>query len=74
MQAGIKDKVNQAEVEIVKKKSQLESDAKKQYLETEAKQKLAQKVITDNANIQKQRIAMEADNLIKDLQKTDEAE
>jgi hypothetical protein len=67
VQAGIKDKVNQAEVELAKKKGQVNSNLEKQYLETEAEQKLAQKMFRDNANLQKQRIKMEADNIIKDL-------
>ena len=67
VQAGIKDKVNKAEVELAKKKGQVNSNLEKQYLETEAEQKLAQKMFRDNANLQKQRIKMEADNIIKDL-------
>ena len=67
VQAGIKDKVNQAEVELAKKKSQVGSKLEKQYLETEAEQKLAQKMFRDNSNLQKQRIKLEADQLIKDL-------
>ena len=73
VQAGIKDKVSQAEVELAKKKSQVGSKLEKQYLETEAEQKLAQKMFKDNANLQKQRIKMEADNIIKDLTPKDES-
>ena len=68
VQAGIKDKVNQAEVQLAQKKGQVGSKLEKQYLETEAEQKLAQKMFRDNANLQKQRIKMEADQIIKDLQ------
>ena len=68
VQAGIKGKVDQAEIELAKKKSQISSNLEKEYLESEAKQKLSRKLVTDNANLQKQRIAMEANNLIKDLQ------
>ena len=68
VQAGIKDKVNKAEVEIAKKKSQVTTDSKKEFLDTQAEQKFAQKVIRDSANMQKQRIKMEADNIIKNLQ------
>ncbi|QDP60876.1 MAG: putative portal protein [Prokaryotic dsDNA virus sp.] len=74
VQAGIKDKVNQAEVELAKKKGQVDSNLEKQYLETEAKQKLAQKMFMDNANLQKQRIKMEADNIIKDLTDNNESD
>jgi|TARA_R110000824_G_C15224812_1_gene677881 hypothetical protein len=71
VQAGIKDKVSQAEVEISKKQSQAETDTKKNYLETESRQKLAQKMVMDEATQQKRRIKMEADQLIKDLQPND---
>ena len=72
VQAGIKDKVNQAEVEIAKKKSDTETNTKKDYLETQARQKLAQKMVMDEATQQKRRIKMEADQLIKDLQPKEE--
>ena len=72
VQAGIKDKVNQAEVEIAKKKSDAETNTKKDYLETQARQKLAQKMVMDEATQQKRRIKMEADQLIKDLQPKEE--
>ena len=72
VQAGIKDKVNKAEVEIAKQKSQVDTDTKKEFLETQAKQKLAQKVVMDEANQQKERIKMEADNIIKNLQSNTE--
>ena len=64
----IEKKIFNCLVEISKKKNDANSETKKQYLETEARQKFAQKVITDTAAIQKQRIKMEADNIIKDLQ------
>ena len=72
VQAVIKDKVNQAEVEIAKKKSDTETNTKKDYLETQARQKLAQKMVMDEATQQKRRIKMEADQLIKDLQPKEE--
>ena len=72
VQAGIKDKVNQAEVELSKKKSQAETDTKKDYLETQSKQKLAQKMVMDEATQQKRRIKMEADAIIKDLEPKEE--
>tara|TARA_R100001594_G_scaffold1363_1_gene5884 strand:- start:5728 stop:8028 length:2301 start_codon:yes stop_codon:yes gene_type:complete len=74
VQAGIKDKISKAEVEIAKKQTQLDVATKKEFLETEAKQKFAQKVITDSAEQQKQRIKMEADNLIKNLQNKDKSD
>ena len=39
VQAGIKSKVKDAEIEINKQKEEIKGNAKKQYLETEAKQK-----------------------------------
>jgi hypothetical protein len=71
VQAGIKDKVNQAEVEINKQKEQVSTNTKKQYLQTEAEQKLVQKAVKDEGTLQKRRIKMEADQLIKDLQPKD---
>jgi len=71
VQAGIKDKVNKAEVEINKQKHLVSTDTKKQYLQTEAEQKLVQKAVKDEGTLQKRRIKMEADMLIKDLQPKD---
>ena len=68
VQAGIKDKISKAEVQIAKKVGDIENSATKDSLETEAKHKFAQKVIMDSAAQQKQRIKMEADNIIKNLQ------
>ena len=54
------------------KKSDAETNTKKDYLETQARQKLAQKMVMDEATQQKRRIKMEADQLIKDLQPKEE--
>jgi hypothetical protein len=55
VQAGIKGKVMQAEVEINKKKEEVKSDMKDSYTETEAKQKLLQNVLSNNADLVKAR-------------------
>jgi hypothetical protein len=82
VQAGIKGKVQDAEMEISKQKEELKTGLKKAYLQTEAEQKLASKMIkegavkaskamTDKTNLEGERIAMQANSVIKDLQKTD---
>ena len=54
VQAGIKQKVMQADVEINKKKEEVKSQLGKQYVETEGKQKLLRNVMTNNVESQKQ--------------------
>ena len=54
VQAGIKNKVMQADVEINKKKEEVKSQMGKQYIETEGKQKLLRNVMTNNVESQKQ--------------------
>ena len=49
VQAGIKGKVMQAEMEIDKKKNQVENRTEKEYLETQAKQKLLRNRMADQA-------------------------
>ena len=71
VQAGIKMKVNQAEVEINKKKEEVKSKLQDKYLDTEAKQKVLQSHMAASANIQEEKIRMEANNRIKDLQNKD---
>ena len=55
VQAGIKGKVMQAEVEINKKKEEVKSNMNDKYTETEAKQKLLQNVLSNNADLIKAR-------------------
>ena len=55
VQAGIKSKVMQAEVEINKKKEEVKSDLGKEYVDTEAKQKLLRNVMTNSAELTKAR-------------------
>jgi len=54
VQAGIKQKVMQADVEINKKKEEVKSQMGKQYIETEGKQKLLRNVLSNNVESQKQ--------------------
>ena len=61
VQAGIKGKVMQAEVEINKKKEEVKSNMGKEYLETEAKQKLLRNVMANNAETRNQ----EAGNILQ---------
>ena len=54
VQAGIKQKVMQADVEINKMKEEVKSQMGKQYIETEGKQKLLRNVMANNVESQKQ--------------------
>ena len=54
VQAGIKGKVMQAEVEINKKKEEVKSGLNKQYIETEGQQKLLRNVLKNNADSKNQ--------------------
>ena len=56
VQAGIKGKVMQADVEINKKKEEIKSDMNKQYVETEGKQKLLRNVMANNASTNQQAV------------------
>ena len=58
VQAGIKGKVMQADVEINKKKEQVKANMDKQYVETEGKQKLLRNVMANNVE-SNQRAAQE---------------
>lgn len=79
VQAGIKGKVQDAEMEITKQKEQLKTGLKKAYLQTEAEQKLATRIIkegatkatkalSDKTQLESEKIAMNANNIIKGLQ------
>ena len=54
VQAGIKQKVMQADVEINKKKEEVKSQMGKEFIETEGKQKLLRNVLSNNVESQKQ--------------------
>jgi len=68
VQAGIKGKVMQAEVEINKKKEEVKSGLNKQYIETEGKQKLLRNVMNNEVDTKKKELQMEINNSKKDLQ------
>jgi hypothetical protein len=69
VQAGIKDKVRQAEVEIAKKKFDNKTKADREYLETEAEQKLLRGVVKADAKYKMKGMADSVKNLEKDLQR-----
>ena len=68
VQAGIKDKVRQAEVEIAKKKFDNKTKTDREYLETEAEQKLLRGVLKADAQYKMKGMADSVKNLQKDLQ------
>tara|TARA_Y100001963_G_scaffold122_1_gene171 strand:+ start:167 stop:2482 length:2316 start_codon:yes stop_codon:yes gene_type:complete len=72
VQAGIKGKVQSAEVEIEKQKNQVKSKQEGQYLETEAQQKLLRGMLSNNAEQTSQRMDDALANYEKDLQRKEE--
>tara|TARA_R100000655_G_scaffold13520_2_gene30527 strand:+ start:6197 stop:8494 length:2298 start_codon:yes stop_codon:yes gene_type:complete len=68
VQAGIKGKVMAAEVEISKRKEQAKTGIAKDQLTTEAKHKLLQQSMAQNVDNANQRMGMEMDKVINDLQ------
>jgi|7_EtaG_2_1085326.scaffolds.fasta_scaffold08954_2 hypothetical protein len=56
VQAGIKGKVMQADVEINKKKEEIKANMGKQYVETEGKQKLLRNVMANNAEANQRQV------------------
>lgn len=71
VQAGIKGKVMQAEMEITKKKEEVKGDLKDSYRSTEAKQKLMQNVVANQVDATKKDLARELQFAKKDLQSGD---
>jgi hypothetical protein len=67
VQAGIKGKVKDAEMEIVKKKEQVKGKMDKEFIQTEGEQKLLRGVLSNDANLIKQRANDELKNYKKDL-------
>ena len=67
VQAGIKGKVMQAEMEITKKKEEVKGDLKDSYRSTEAKQKLLQNVMGTQAESTKKDMSRELGTAKKDL-------
>ena len=70
VQAGIKQKVMQADVEINKKKEEVKSQMGKEYIETEGKQKLLRNVLSNNVESQKQ----QAGNMLQSVKNSLESE
>ena len=74
VQAGIKGKVMQADIEINKKKEEVKSQMNKQYVETEGKQKLLRNTMSGNANLAQARAGDILQNYKKDLEKSNNNE
>tara|TARA_R110000765_G_scaffold191992_3_gene297411 strand:+ start:197 stop:2494 length:2298 start_codon:yes stop_codon:yes gene_type:complete len=72
VQAGIKGKVMQAEVEINKKKEEVKGDLKDSYRSTDAKQKLLQNVMSNQVETTKKDLSRELQFAKKDLQSNEE--
>ena len=70
VQAGIKGKVMQAEMEITKKKEEVKGDLKESYRGTEGKQKLLQNVMSNEVETRKKELGLEIQSARKDLQRT----
>ena len=68
VQAGIKGKVMQAEMEITKKKEEVKGDMKDSYRSTEAKQKLLQNVLVNQVDSTKKDLSREMQFVKKGLQ------
>jgi len=73
VQAGIKGKVMQAEMEITKQKEQVKGGLNKQFVETEGKQKLLRNVLANEAESKKKEMALASEMFKKDLQDNTEA-
>ena len=72
VQAGIKNKVMQASVEINKKKEEVKGDMEGAYVKTEGEQKLLRDVMNTEANARKKEMAMAVDNFKKSLETNEE--
>jgi Fe2+ transport system protein B len=69
VQAGIKNKVMQADVEINKKKEEVKSQLGKEFTETEGQQKLLRNVLKNNVQSQQQ----QASNMLQSVKNNLEA-
>ncbi len=70
VQAGIKGKVMQAEMEISKKKEEVKGDIKESYRDTEGKQKLLRNVMINEVETKKKELGLEVQSARKDLQRS----
>jgi hypothetical protein len=68
VQAGIKNKVMQASVEINKKKEEVKGDMEGAYVKTEGEQKLLRDAMNTEANARKKEMAAAVDNFKKSLE------
>jgi len=59
VQAGIKGKVMQAEMEITKQKEEIKGETKDEYRQTQAEQKLLQNVMGNEAGVKKKEMQLE---------------
>ena len=74
VQAGIKQKVMQADVEINKKKEEVKSNMNKQFVQTEGEQKLLRGAMANNANLNQARAGDILQNYKKDLEMNKKSE
>ena len=74
VQAGIKGKVMQAEMEITKKKEEVKGDLKDSYRSTDAKQKLLQNVLSNEVESSKKDLSREVLFAKIELQNSDKSE
>ena len=72
VQAGIKGKVQDAEMEINRKKEQVKANMDKQYVSTEAKQKTLQYAMSKDAEVSQTKMDMAMDNFINQLPEIEE--
>ena len=84
VQAGIKGKVMQADMEITKKKEEVKAGMNREYIETEGKQKHLRNTMQGQANLQearmqdqvaleREKMQIEKENVKKDLDNTQES-
>ena len=71
VQAGIKGKVMQAEMEITKKKEEVKAGTTKELLETQAKQKLLRTFMQNEAETKGKQLGMEVDSAIEKIKDTE---
>ena len=69
VQAGIKGKVMQAEVEINKKKEEVKSTLNKESTDIKGRGEVIKSVMQNEVDTRKKELAMEANNVKKDLQR-----
>ena len=74
VQAGIKQKVMQADVEISKKKEDVKANMTKEYIRTEGEQKLLRNVMDNNADTQIRKLAVDTEKIKNDLQNKNNSE